>query len=351
MCLYPKLIKNRKYTDNKKNGGNIPTVKDERLRFVPIACQNCIECRKKKAREWQVRLLEDIKTNTNGKYITLTFSNEWIKKIINGYENEKGQWIDGIKNLEGYNLDNEIATRATRLFLERWRKKYTVSIRHWLVTELGGNGTENIHLHGIVWTNIPLTILEEIWKYGYVWKGKYDYRKKNLINYVNETTVGYITKYVHKIDEKHKGYRSKILTSPGIGHNYTRTSDSNRNAYNNIQPSQTKEVYRTKTGHKISLPIYWRNKIYSEEEREKLWLNKLDKQERWIRGERVDISKGHEQYWKLLKWHQELNKELGYGDDIKNWEKHEYETQLRNLKIKERIKSATRKHHEHNNKY
>jgi hypothetical protein len=31
MCLYPRLIKNRKYIKNKKNGGNIPPVKDERV--------------------------------------------------------------------------------------------------------------------------------------------------------------------------------------------------------------------------------------------------------------------------------------------------------------------------------
>ena len=30
MCLYPKLIKNKKYTKNKKNGGVIPAVSDIR---------------------------------------------------------------------------------------------------------------------------------------------------------------------------------------------------------------------------------------------------------------------------------------------------------------------------------
>ena len=43
-------------------------------------------------------------------------------------------------------------------------------------------------------------------------------------------------------------------------------------------------------GHKQALPIYWRNKIYSEEEREKLWLQKLDKKERYVNGQKIDIS-------------------------------------------------------------
>ena len=47
MCLYPKLIINPKYKVNKKNGGNIPPMIDERVKYVPIGCQKCIECKKR----------------------------------------------------------------------------------------------------------------------------------------------------------------------------------------------------------------------------------------------------------------------------------------------------------------
>ena len=53
MCLYPKLIKNRKYIANKKNGGAIPPVTDLRVIMVPVGCGKCIECLKQKGREWQ----------------------------------------------------------------------------------------------------------------------------------------------------------------------------------------------------------------------------------------------------------------------------------------------------------
>ena len=65
MCLYPTLIKNTKYTKTKKNGGIIPAVRDKRVLGVPIGCGRCMECMKKKKRDWQIRLLEDIKTNKN----------------------------------------------------------------------------------------------------------------------------------------------------------------------------------------------------------------------------------------------------------------------------------------------
>ena len=41
---------------------------------------------------------------------------------------------------------------------------------------------------------------------------------------------------------------------------------------------QTKETYINSQGFKMALPVYYRNKIYTEEEREKLWIEKLDKE-------------------------------------------------------------------------
>lgn len=334
MCLYPKLIRNPKYTSTKKNGGNIPPVKDPRVLMVPVGCGKCIECRKQEKTKWQVRLLEDVRHNNNAKFVTLTFSNKSIAELTKE-----------IKGLKGYDLDNEIATLATRRFLERWRKKYKKSLRHWFITELGHEGTEHIHMHGIIWSNEELDkkltkhktqLLDEaekVWQYGWIWKGK----KRNdgtYQNFVNEKTVNYLTKYVHKIDKDHEYYKAKVLTSAGIGSDYLKREDSNRHAY---KGTETKETYKTRTGHEIGMPIYWKNKVWTEEEREQLWLLKLDKQERWICGEKVDISNGEEEYYKLLDWHRQRNKRLGYGDDSINWDKKKYENERRQLKINERI--------------
>jgi len=344
MCLYPKLFKNKKYTNTKKNGGNIPPVNDIRTLYVPIGCGKCIECRKQKARQWQARLLEDIKTNTNGKFITLTFSNESIKhltekayeineKRIQAHYNHK-ETNKRPKLLKGYDLDNELATIGIRHFLERWRKKYKKSIRHWLVTELGGNGTENIHLHGIMWTNESIEEIRNIWNYGYIWPRK----ETTVKTYVNEKTVNYIVKYINKQDEKHTTYNSIVLTSAGIGNNYINKPDSNKNLY---KGEHTQETYRTRSGHKINLPIYWRNKLYSEEEKEKLWIQKLNKEERWVCGERIDISKGDEEYKQVLEYYRKQNTKLGYGNDKKNEKVKLYEQQRREIMQETRTKKQT----------
>ncbi|AXH72101.1 MAG: replication initiator protein [Microviridae sp.] len=332
MCLYPKLLINRKYTATKKNGGIIPPLTDPRTLYVPVGCNKCIECKTQKARQWSVRLQEEIRTNKNAQFVTLTFSNEAIKDITDQIHLTT---LD--KNYEevlisGYQLDNEIATYAVRRFLERWRKQYKTSVKHWLVTELGQpnakyQGTENIHLHGFIWTDKPAEIKQKWAQYGRAWIGKY----------VNERTINYCIKYTTKVDFIHKEYNAKILASPGIGANYINRLDAQMNKYNN---GDTRETYKLRNGQKINLPIYWRNKIYTEEEREKLWLQKLDKQIRWVCGEQIDISKGEQNYEGALKWYREMNNRLGYGNDEIDWDRKHYEEQRRKIAQETRIQKA-----------
>lgn len=297
MCLYPILIKNKKYTANKKNKGKIPWTNDERVKWVPVGCGKCIECVNKKKREWQVRLSEEIRTNNTGKFITLTFSEESLTEIKKIIKNDN---------------ENTIAKYAVRHFLERWRKKHKKSLRHWLTTELGHNNTERLHLHGIIFTNENKRNIEQTWQYGWIHIGEY----------VNLKTINYIIKYTTKIDEKHKEYRPIILCSPGIGAGYENRKDSKTNKFNG---NETIEEYRLPNGNKTSLPIYYRNKLYSEDEREKLWINKLDKQERWIRGQKIDVSskKGIIEFENTQKYQRTINERLGYGkrEKTEKWHK------------------------------
>ncbi|AXH74117.1 MAG: replication initiator protein [Microviridae sp.] len=320
MCLYPKLIKNRKYIPNIKNGGHPPIPTDERVLWVPVGCTKCMECKKQKARAWSIRLQEEIRNKEPKQFVTLTFSNESIQQL--------SKEIEGI---DGYERDNELATIAVRRFLERWRKKYKTSVKHWLVTELGHNGTENIHMHGIIWTDQKEDI-KQIWGYGYVYIG----------DYVNDKTVNYCVKYSTKTDLQHKEYNAKILTSPGIGKNYTNRIDAGLNRYK--INGETNETYKTRQGQKINLPIYWRNKIYTEDQREQLWLQKLDKKERWVDGQRVDIAKGEETYYKLLESARRKNKRLGYGTDEENWQRKYYEITRRNLLHRKRTETLETLH-------
>lgn len=298
MCLYPKLIKNKKYLPNKKNGYDPPVCTDERLRYVTAACGHCFECRKQKGNAWQIRMSEEMKNNPNAIFVTLTIDDENYKKLKVDVDSED---------------DNEIARRAIRLFLERIRKATKKSIRHWFVTEKGHEESKRVHLHGIIWHDDGSELVKTHWKYGFVFIG----------DYVNDKTICYITKYMTKDDHDNKGFVGKVFASAGIGKGYEDSININNNKFNG---KDTNETYRLPNGSKMALPTYYRNKIYSEEQREELWKAKLDKGIVYVCGEEVNVE-DHEAYMNLLMYHREKQARIT-GENCQVWEEAKYKKQL-----------------------
>lgn len=285
MCLYPRIIQNPRYKANKKNKGNIPRCDFREQRYITIDCGKCIECRKKIAREWQIRLCEEIK-NYEGKmlFVTLTFAEGQYQLLRRAY---------------GLHDEEQIVKKAVRLFLERVRKKTKKSMKHWLITEHGKNGTERIHLHGILWSNFTQEEIAELWKYGFVYVGQY----------VNEKSAGYITKYITKEDDR--GYKGIVLCSAGIGKCYTQ-KEVNRQKHQ-FRGAETIDTYRGTNGHILALPRYYRNLLFTDKQKAYLWHERTRSGEKFVRGIKVDISeKGVEEYRKLLKEKQLESEQLGY---------------------------------------
>lgn len=267
MCLYPKRIKNPKYQESRNNIEgvfNIPS--DARLLYIEIPCGYCVECRKKKAREWGIRLKEELK-KYHGIMVTLTFNDEELNKLYKEFNSIEC---------------NGIAYRALRRFCERYRKKYKVALRHWFVTELGHSSenrptTERIHLHGILFTekgkDIEKEEIAELWKYGFVHKG----------DYCNERTINYILKYVLKVDEDHKGYIQKIYASKNIG---VSERINNRCKFNG---NNTIDNIRNESGNYIQLPEYYKRKLWTSEEREFIRLKKENEHKFYLGGVTYDL--------------------------------------------------------------
>lgn len=344
MCIYNQMIKNRKYVKNKKNEGHVPSLPDRRIEYVPAKCGKCIECRKQYGRDWMVRLLEEIKTNKNGKFITLTFTDKAIAEIgertIKKTEKKTGKIIKSkISELQGYERDNKTAIEAIRIFTERWREKFGKAPRHWLVTELGHNGTENIHLHGIIWTDETYETIHKLWQFGYIWPRP----ESKTPTYVNTATIKYIVKYVSKQDLKHKEYRGKVLASHGIGKGFLNSLNAREIiAKANSGYPEYLQTYTTTTGHKIALPTYYKKKLFTEEQIETMWLKKLDEEVRYVLGRKIDVSKSQAEYEKAVIEAKRHNKEMGYGGRI-NQNRKEYEEQRREIMYITRIKKGTKK--------
>ncbi len=298
MCLYPKLIQNPKYKSNKKNRGVIPPINDKRVLAVPVKCGNCMECRRQKKNEWLTRLSIQLEDNQNKKLntimTTLTFSTESLKKLKKEILKEQ--------NVKGYELDNAIATLAIRRFTENYRSKYKETLKHWCITELGKGRWEHLHIHALLWCkDISGEKIREKWIYGMTWSND---EVKN--GYTNQKTLNYYVKYVNKVDEKHPNYKPKILASKGIGKQYVKEGRT----INKYNKDKTNEYIRLQDGRKTNMPIYFRNNIYTDEEREKLWLTKLDKDIRYVNGiKTID----DENYYKVREVARKDNQKLGYG--------------------------------------
>lgn len=293
MCLYPTFVKNPKYKPNKKNKGKPPRCNDRRLLYIPVKCGYCIECRKQKQREWRVRLEEELRSNY-GYFITLTISPEGLKDL----EEKTGlNWKEN---------PNEIASKGLRLFLERCRKDTSKSVRHWCVTELGETG-DRIHLHGIFFGQKSAELIKKHWQYGFSFIGQY----------CNSRSVNYMTKYMLKVDIKHPEFKQIVLASPGIGSGYIDRLDYlwQKQNYKKIEVA----TYTFRNGTKMAMPKYYKDKIFTEKERNRMWINNLDRGILWIYGEKVKADD-----WKTIDNLRQYWQNYGravMGDNPIAWEK------------------------------
>lgn len=279
--------------------------------WIEVPCGNCMECRKKRAREWRARLLEEFYDDSSCSFVTLTFSNEAFVKLTKD---------------TGIEVSNALATIAVRRWLERIRKRTKKSAKHWLITELGGE-FGRLHLHGLLWGDKDeIKAALEDWKYGFVYNGKY----------VNDKTVNYIIKYIFKWNETNKDFKPQILCSKGIGGN----AKLERCGFND---ETTKDNYRLKTGKIIALPKYYRAKLYSEEERDKLWTIKLDKGVKYVLGKEIDVKDGLDYYLRVLKEARNQSRTLKLGDGSKNIKKCKENLRKYDIDKENRIKLEQRR--------
>lgn len=158
---------------------------------ILVPCGKCIECAKAKAAQWRFRLFQEINLggHKNALFLTLT--------------------------LDPKHYDPEVKPGVyLRLFLDRFRKKYGYSPKHWFIHEYGSdpNGTHRLHFHGLIfdWPGAPQSFgpagpeskfirlaaarrfsdryIAPLWQYGFVYLG----------DHCSLDTALYITKYISK---------------------------------------------------------------------------------------------------------------------------------------------------------
>lgn len=199
--------------------------------YIYVPCGYCYTCLKRKSSDWRLRLLHEVSYNFYKKplFVTFTFAPEY-------YE----QFKDNV-------------ALAVRRFLERIRKVTKKSVRHWFITELGER-TGRLHLHGFLFNfSLPVARLADFWKYGFV-----------SVSSISHRRISYAVKY--SLKPSTFVFKPQVFCSPGLGKVYTELSTTQKF---HIRKNLLDDAYYcTFNGFTYSLPVYYRNKIFSEVRRE-----------------------------------------------------------------------------------
>ena len=135
--------------------------------------------------------------------------------------------------------------------------------------------------HGETKWQLTKTLFEN-WIDGYKFYG----------SYVNERTINYVSKYMTKKDEDNPDYISIVLCSKGLGANYAKENQL-KHRWNK---KKTIITYKARNGQDLPLPRYYKTQLYTEDQRQLLWLYAEDKGTKWVKGFEVieaNTEKGH----------------------------------------------------------
>ena len=260
-CPYPILVKN----------------KYGQVRSIP--CGQCKSCRLNKAREWSIRIMNEVQYHKNNCFLTLTYDDD---------------------NLPS---SGSLCKSALQLFLKRLRKSLDFPIRYYASGEYGDESYRP-HYHLIIFGLAPD---DKIFK-----NRHYDRKAKGYRCNMSEWSFGmcfvgdvtydsacYVAKYTMK-KVKGKGAKeyyenlgiepefSVMSLKPGIGSEYVRDN------YNRLKK---REYVVGKNGVKYALPRFYKDRICR---------NLVDVEKRILEREKEELEKAKSSNKEFWRYREEL---------------------------------------------
>lgn len=200
--------------------------------YISYPCGKCPLCLRKRLSNWIFRIEQEQKRSITSQFLTLTYNDEHLPH----------------NNLE--------AKRSFQLFIKRLRKHPQVK-RHgvnyplrYITRSEYGERNGRLHLHAITFNFPDNQTIEQVWNNGFV-------TSSNLTPQRIKYTFKYLAKDLGHINHTEPNFQ---LTSRGIGANYL---TPNIIEYHNRQIENA--YIRKSDGHTMSIPKYYKNKLYSEE--------------------------------------------------------------------------------------
>lgn len=208
----------------------------KKINGIIVPCGHCYACALKKSNDWQIRLKEEYETcGRRAVFVTLTYDDEHVN----------------IKN--GIRVLNK---KDVQLFHKRLRHLLPEKLNYFLVSEYGPT-TFRPHYHGIYF-NVTMYDYEKFvssWQHGFI-----------TMSPVTSGRIGYVAKYsllpMNLPEEYLKDdVKPFMLVSKGMGIRYLENSRViDMHKFN-------KQLFYLDNGYKKSLPRYYRDKIFDDEQK------------------------------------------------------------------------------------
>ncbi|MFY7787218.1 MAG: rolling circle replication-associated protein [Thermoflexibacteraceae bacterium] len=201
----------------------------------PLPCGKCPNCKARRIAGWAFRLQQQEKISHSSQFLTLTYDSKYIPILPNG--------------------QTTLDKRHTQLFMKRLRKQNIDKLKYYTAGEYGDK-TQRPHYH-IILFNADIRTIQNAWQYGNVHYGD-----------VSPASICYALKYINKPDKipMFEGDKRKPefqLMSKGIGENYLTQKIIDWHTNDLLNRYFLPDL----DGKKIPMPRYYRQKIYTDEQR------------------------------------------------------------------------------------
>ncbi|TYT29967.1 rolling circle replication-associated protein [Elizabethkingia anophelis] len=224
-----------------------------------VPCNKCLECRKRRTNSWFARLTEQLKVSDTAFFVTLTYDDMYLPFSPNGL----------------MTLDY----RDFQLFMKRARKLQKKKISYFLVGEYGSQ-THRPHYHAIVFDVDNISKFLNEWRKGHTHAGTVTHKSiyytlkyctKSVVDdskdkpsdskFTVELDDGASVSYLISSDSDDDRKPEKALMSKALGLSHLTTS---------IIAYYKDDVTRNFSllgGRTIPLPRYYRDKVFSDDEK------------------------------------------------------------------------------------
>lgn len=250
--------------------------------FLVVPCGQCPECRSQRIDSWKFRLMEEEKQHFNCSFVTLTYSNEKIRRTENGFLT--------------------LVKKDYQDFMKRLRKNTgRKTIKYYAVGEYGSK-TMRPHYHAIMYDATKDEIVKA-WTLGDVHIGQ-----------VTEDSIAYTAKYMQKAG------KIPMFASDDRVPEFSLMSKHLGKSY--LTPQVVKyhrqgiHYITKKGGYKQSLPRYYREKIFTEEERAEHAKETQKRHEQTYKNHVKNI--GNQEEYEKVRFEQIRKKQRTVLKDIEN---------------------------------